>query len=88
MGNTDRYAGSAVSRTRRAFTAAAGSPVRARNVRGSSASRTAGTMFNKSFSDLLEIREASASSAVGLAEAQGWRPTMEDAFVSGACFVD
>lgn len=38
-------------------------------------------MFNKSFSDLLEIREASASSAVGLAEAQGWRPTMEDAFV-------
>lgn len=81
MGNTDRYAGeTAVSRTRRAFTAAAGSPVRARNVRGSSAPRT-GTMFNKSFSDLLEIREASASSAVGLAEAQGWRPTMEDAFV-------
>ena len=61
MGNTDRYAGvdTAVSRTRRAFTAAAGSPVRARNVRGSSARRT-GTMFNKSFSDLLEIREASA----------------------------
>ena len=82
MGNTDRYAASTRpsrgrdehSRPPRAARCARG------NVRGSSARRT-GTMFNKSFSDLLEIREASASSAVGLAEAQGWRPTMEDAFV-------
>ena len=40
-----------------------------------------GAMFNKSFSDLLEIGVHEASESVGLADAQGWRPTMEDAFV-------
>ena len=34
-----------------------------------------GAMFNKSFSDLLEIGVHEASESVGLADAQGWRPT-------------
>lgn len=37
--------------------------------------------WTKSFSELIKISESCASSTVGIAEAQGWRPSMEDAFV-------
>lgn len=44
-------------------------------------------MFNKTFEALLEMRRAEISAVTGIAEAQGWRPTMEDAAVVDAAAV-